>query len=220
MMNKNLQTAVLLTGVNQTDHLRQFEVLSEQIHNNCYSITTILESRNCPSVKSAVESIVTGIVKQTDPELKLKRKQLAIQVLRAWYENKFEGESKKPSLVIMISDFEQFDSNCIKDFLMILVISAVHLPIVLVIGVATAFKTLQNTLPSHILNRMDTNVFQSKSSTDMLNEILDKVILNSNAPFHLSGRSFKILMDIFLFYDYSLHSFIQGKCNQYKSFFV
>lgn len=111
----------------------------------------------------------------------------------------------------MLNDFEQFDTSCVKDLITILTISAAHIPLVLVIGVATAYKTLQNVLPSHVLNRMDTNVFQSKSSTEMLNQILDKVVLNPKASFHLSGRSFKILMDIFLFYDYSLHSFLQGE---------
>jgi origin recognition complex subunit 3 len=213
--SKNLQTAVLLTGVNQTDHLKQFEVLSQQITNNCHSIVTILESRNCPSLKSAVESLVSGIIKNNDEGLKLKRKQLTFQVLQSWYQD-FYQDKEKPSIIVMVNDFEQFDTQCIKDLITILCSFSSQLPIILVIGVATAFKTLHNVLPSHVINHMDTHVFQSESSTEMLNIILDKVILNPDCPFHLSGRSFKILMDIFLFYDYSLNSFLQG----YKIFML
>jgi origin recognition complex subunit 3 len=44
----------------------------------------------------------------------------------------------------------------------------------------------------------------------MLNKILESSILRPESPFHLSGKSFKVLMDIFLFYDYSLNGFLKG----------
>lgn len=110
----------------------------------------------------------------------------------------------------MIADFEQFNPLIIQEIIGILTSYHNRLPIMLILGVATAFQTIHNVLPFHITSKMTANIFQAESSTSMLNRILDEIILTHHSPFFLSGKSFKILMDIFLFYDYSLSSFIQG----------
>lgn len=209
----NLQTAVLLTGVNQTDHLKQFDSLALKIVNNCYSITSILRSRDCPNVKAAIECLVGGFVNdnsdEEDNKVRLKKKQQTLPVLKAWFESEYEN-MKKPKLVVMIADFEQFNPLVIQEVIGILTSYGNRLPFVLIIGVATAFQAIHNVLPFHITSKITANIFQAESSTSMLNRILDEVILTHHSPFFLSGKSFKILMDIFLFYDYSINSFIQG----------
>lgn len=212
----NLQTAVLLTGVNQTDHLKQFSTLSGQITNNCNTIITILKSRDCPNLKSAVELLVSGFLHHEDSDESFKKKQLTMTVLEAWYRQHFGSLLNKPSLVVMIADFEQFNTNCIQDLITLLCSYTNRLPLVLIVGVATAFKTLHNVLPSHVTLKLDANVFQAESSTVMMNKILEEVVLTSRSPFHLSKNAFNILIEMFLFYDYSLHSFIKG----YKVFML
>ncbi|KAL7039524.1 hypothetical protein ACKWTF_000014 [Chironomus riparius] len=214
----NLQTAVLLTGVNQIDHFKQLDLLSQKISNNCFSMVSILKSRDCSNnIKYTIESLVGGLiyghVNNDDSEnihLKLKKKQLTLSVLEAWYHNRFGSAEHKPKLVIILADFEQFPTNILQDFVSILCSYSSRLPLVLIIGLATAFKTLHSVLPFHITNKISVNIFQAESSSSMLNRILDEVILTHHCPFFLSGKSFKILLDIFLFYDYSLQSFIQG----------
>ena len=215
----NLQTAVLMTGVNQIDHFKQFDLLSQKISNNCFSIVTILKSRDCSNIKYTIESLVAGLIygKVVDDEddcenlhVKLKKKQLTLSVLEAWYNNKFASAKDKPKLVIMLADFEQFPPHVMQDLVSILCSYTSRLPLMLMAGIATAFKTLHSVLPFHITNKISVNIFQAESSSCMLNRILDEVILTHHCPFFLSGKSFKVLLDIFLFYDYSLQSFIQG----------
>lgn len=146
----------------------------------------------------------------------MKKKLLTLPVLEAWYKSNFKKSEEKPKLIIMMADFEQFNPLILQELIEIFCSYTHRLPIVLILGVATAFKTLHNVLPFHITSKITANVFQAESSTSMLNRILDEVILTHQAPFFLSGKSFKILMDIFLFYDYSLNSFIQG----YKAFML
>lgn len=165
-------------------------------------------------MKSAVEILVAGFINQEENEddemsVKLKKNQLTLPVLEAWYHEQYQHKTK-PSLVVMIADFELFNSTCIQELITILSSYTDRLRFVLVLGVATAFKALHNVLPAHITNKLDSHVFQSDSSTSMLNKILDEAILTHKSPFQLSGKSFKILIDVFLFYDYSLNSFIQG----------
>lgn len=218
----NLQTAVLLTGINQTDHFKQFDVLSEKISNNSFSIVSILKSMNCPNIKSSIESLVSALiynktehndvndVEEEASNLKLKKKQLTLSVLEAYYNNKYKDAAVKPKLVIILADFEQFPPQVVQDLISILCSYTSKLPLVLIIGIATAFKTLHSVLPFHITNKIAVNIFPTESSSSMLNSILDEIILTHHSPFFLSGKSFQILLDIFLFYDYSLHSFIQG----------
>lgn len=215
---ENLQTAVLLTGVNQTDHLKQFKTLSQQITNNCSSRVTILQSRDCTTLKSAVEMLVSGFISQQDEgdEYGFKKRQLTLPVLEAWYRHRYGTSETKPLLVVMIGDFEQFNATCVQELISILCCYTNRLPFVLIAGVATAFKALHNVLPSHITNKMNVNIFESESSMVMLNRILEEVVLTHRSPFQLSGKSFQILMDVFTFYDFSLHSFIKG----YKIFML
>lgn len=151
-----------------------------------------------------------------DDELKMKKKQLTFYVLEAWYRGNYGSSSSKPSLVVMISDFEQFNKDCVQSLISIMCSYANRLPFVLVVGIATAFKALHNVLPPHVVNQMYTKVFRAETSTVMLNRILEEVILTPHNPVQLSGKALKILMDIFLFYDYSLHSFVKG----YKAFML
>lgn len=176
-----------------------------------------MKSRDCSSVKTAIECLVSEFVNKNDEdEHKMKKKLLTLPVLEAWYKSNFKNSEAKPRLVIMMADFEQFNPLILQELVEIFCSYTHRLPIVLILGVATAFKTLHNVLPFHITSKITANVFQAESSTSMLNKILDEVILTHEAPFFLSGKSFKILMDIFLFYDYSLNSFIQG----YKAFML
>jgi origin recognition complex subunit 3 len=211
---------VLLTGVNQTDHFKQFDSLSLKIFNNCPSIVTVLKSRDCPTLKSAIETLVHGLIynknqigdtEHSDEEsldVKLKKKQLTLSVLVAWFNNNFKNS--RPKLVIMLADFEQFNPVVMQELIEILCAYTSRLPLVMILGIATAFKTLHNVLPFNITSKITANVFQAESATSMLNRILNEIILTHHCPFFLSGKSFNVLVDIFLFYDYSLHSFIQG----------
>lgn len=214
-----MQTAILLTGVNQVDHIKQFDSLALQITNDCSSAVTILQSRDCPNLKSAIEALAGGIIHQLQnykPHSNLKRNCMTLNVLESLYQNSYSESETKPKLVIMLADFEQFNQNVLQELFNNLCLYTTRLPIVLVLGIATAYKTLHNVLPFHITSKINVSIFQTEPSTVMLNKILQEVVLAPHSTFHLSGKSFKILMDIFLFYDYSLHSFIQG----YKIFML
>jgi origin recognition complex subunit 3 len=211
----NLQTAVVMTGVNQTDHEKMFHMLISMTIEDCASIKIVLTSQDCPNIKTAIEALVTSVLNRTEynvDSLNLKKRQLTMSTLESWYADDPHVEN----ITIMIPDFEQFNPTCIQELISILCAYSLRIPLILVVGVATAFKALHNVLPDHITSQLDISVFQSDSSTVMLNKILDEVILTHGSPFHLSGRSFKTLMDIFLFYDYSLHNFLSG----YKMFML
>lgn len=187
--------------------MKHFELLADNIVNNCFTITSILKSRDCSSVKGAIETLVGGFINRNE---KFKKKQLTFPVLEAWFRCNYKDSNEKPKLVMMLADFEQFNPLILQKLIEIFISYTHRLPIVLILGVATAFKAVHNVLPFHITSKINAHIFQAESSSSMLNRILNEVILTHHSSFFLSGKSFKILMDIFLFYDYSLSSFMQG----------
>ncbi|XP_055600786.1 origin recognition complex subunit 3 [Uranotaenia lowii] len=211
-----LPTAALLTGINQIDHLSQFESLAGNIRNNTYSLVVMLQSRDCPSMKVTVEAIVSGFVEeQRDGEdsvegRQLRRNQLNLGVLKEWYLEKHRRMERKPNLSIIIPDFELFSPDVLQDLILVLNSYAPDLPFVLIFGVATSVNTVHTVLPYHVTSKIKLSIFQSEPSIGNLNKILDNVLLSPFCPFHLSGKTFKLLVDIFLFYDFSVKGFIEG----------
>uniref|UniRef100_A0A182IX09 Origin recognition complex subunit 3 n=1 Tax=Anopheles atroparvus TaxID=41427 RepID=A0A182IX09_ANOAO len=209
-----LPTAALLTGINQIDHLSQIEKLADNIRNNTFSYVVVLQSRDGPSLKQAIETIVDGFVEEQPAEGSeakvLRKNQLNLEVLKAWFLEKHDGLERKPNLTIILPDFELFSPLVLQDIILILNSHATYLPFVLVFGVATTVTTIHSVLPYHVTSKIKISIFQSEPSIANLNNILDKVLLTPYCPFHLSGKVFKLMLDIFLFYDFSVNGFVQG----------
>uniref|UniRef100_A0A182W3P7 Origin recognition complex subunit 3 n=1 Tax=Anopheles minimus TaxID=112268 RepID=A0A182W3P7_9DIPT len=209
-----LPTAALLTGINQIDHLSQFEKLADDIHNNTLSIVVLLQARDGTNLKQAIETIVGKCIESPSRdrgnEKRFRKNQLNLDVLQAWYLETHANCDARPKLIIIVPDFELFNPVVLQDLIIILDSYATSLPFVLVFGVATDVSTIHNVLPYHVTSKIKISVFQSEPSATNLNKILNEVLLTPFCPFHLSGKVFKLLLDIFLFYDFSVNGFIEG----------
>lgn len=212
-----LPAAALLTGINQPDHHEQFETLSQRIKEQLSASVCVIQSRDCSSIKAAVEAMVYGFVEApyedeaNDDDVdrdhkRLRRTQCTMQVLVEWH----KSTQSESTLVVILPDFECFNGKILQDFILILSSYCSKIPIVLVLGVATAVSTLHNTLPYHVTSKIRLKIFQTQAAPVGLNEMLEKVILSPKHSFHLSGKAFKFLTHIFLFYDFSINGFIQG----------
>ncbi|XP_030375173.1 origin recognition complex subunit 3 [Scaptodrosophila lebanonensis] len=223
-----LPTAALLTGINQPDHLNQFETLTRRLHSENAARVCVLQSRDCSTLKAAVEAMVYNLIEaqsaggalsaeelDCDEEIerdrkRLRRTQCTMKQLKAWYLNNFDTSQNRRALVIILPDFECFNTAVLQDFILILSAHSSSLPFVLVLGVATAMSAVHSTLPYHVSSKIKLRVFQTQPAPAGLNEMLDKVLLSPQYTFHLSGKAFKFLTYIFLYYDFSIQGFIQG----------
>ncbi|XP_055854624.1 origin recognition complex subunit 3 [Episyrphus balteatus] len=208
-----LPAAALLTGINQPDHHEQFETLSQRIREELSASVCVIQSRDCSSVKAAVETMVYGFVEEPFEEdeedrdhKRLRRSQCTMQVLAEWH----KSSQPESTLVVILPDFECFNGKILQDFILILSSYCSKVPIVLILGVATAVSALHSTLPYHVTSKIRLKIFQTQAAPVGLNEILEKVILSPKHSVHLSGKAFKFLTHIFLFYDFSINGFIQG----------
>ncbi|XP_011180479.2 origin recognition complex subunit 3 [Zeugodacus cucurbitae] len=251
-MEEIVPAAALLTGVNQPDHLEQFSTLTQRLLQKMSASVCMLQSRDCASLKSAVETMVYSFIESSErapstglpdedteqrEKKRLRRTQCNMRQLLHWYRRKYirpqldaDSElddeddevleecgsptkciSKRPhALVVILPDFECFNTTILQDFILMLSAYYTHLPFVLVFGVATAVSAVHNALPYHVTSKIKLCVFKTQTAPVCLNEILEHVILSPRYAFHLSGKAFKFLTHIFLYYDFSIHGFIQA----------
>ncbi|XP_053679319.1 origin recognition complex subunit 3 [Anopheles nili] len=209
-----LPTAALLTGINQIDHLSRFGKLADSIRNNTTSIAVLLHSRDASSLKHAIEAIVENMLQDESKDCTednvIRKNQLNLDVLRAWYMERHKKLKRKPNLIVILPDFELFNPTVLQDLILVLDSYAKWLPFVLIFGVATAVTTIHNVLPYYVTSKISINIFQSEPSLTNLNNIFDEALFSPHCPLHLSGKVFELLVNIFLFYDFSINGFIQG----------
>lgn len=205
-----LPTSVILTGINQSDHYGQFDNLSLKIENSLPSHTAILPARHCSNIKSAVQKMVGCFIDNdlNTEEQSIRQNQYTMQVLRSWF---FEKEGhQKSCLVVIIPDFELFNQTVLLDLISILTTYRSELPLILILGVATSVSALINLIPYHITSKLKFEVLKTLQSTTLLNSIINDVLLSPFCPFRLSRNVLTHLVDVFMYYDFSINSFIKG----------
>lgn len=131
-----------------------------------------------------------------------------MQVLRSWFFEKKDHE--KRCLVVIIPDFELLNQTVLLDLISILTTYRSELPLILILGVATSVSALINLIPYHITSKLKFEVLKTLESTTLLNSIINDVLLSPFCPFRLSRNVLTHLVDVFMYYDFSINSFIKG----------
>lgn len=85
--------AALLTGINQPDHLEQFDNLGQRINEQISASICLLQSRDCSSLKSAVETMIYNFIESPNEDgedrdhKRLRKTQCTMKQLKTWYHN-------------------------------------------------------------------------------------------------------------------------------------
>lgn len=195
---------VLQTGINQPDHMNMFRRLSEKISHQEDLHSVVLTSMEATNVKTAIEAIAGGFIRQfyEDEEVEIKKQNCTMRSLCGAY------MEHGGILAIVIPDFELFCKSTLRELVTILASYRSQLSLVVIFGVATSISSLEQMLPLKFTTRAKFHVFQTQSSIEILNDIVEKVILTESI--HLSGRVLQFLVEKFLFYDFSISGFVQG----------
>lgn len=126
-LNDKMPTTALLTGINQPDHYAFFKTFADELRRGEISLVCIIQARDCPNMKSAIETMVSGLMESakrededlgTTAEKHLRRSQYTVSVLKAWYASQYED--KQPTLTVIIPDFENFHRDILQQFILLL----------------------------------------------------------------------------------------------------
>ncbi|XP_026700259.1 origin recognition complex subunit 3 isoform X1 [Athene cunicularia] len=240
MKSKEIPTAALVLGnffkgVNVTDHDLTFRSLSEVLQNNITPYIALLEAKDCPGIKNLMQKLMGQLmncyidVDSSEDEdyvqVSHNRIRCSMTSLINWYEHvtkkpDSETPSKKrtsssrhwqsPPVVVVFKDMESFSTKVLQDFI---VISSQHiheLPLVLIFGIATSPMIIHSLLPHFVSSLLCIELFQSLSCKDHLSTIIDKLLLRASFPFKLGEKVLQVLINIFLYHDFSVQNFIKG----------
>ncbi|XP_075564338.1 origin recognition complex subunit 3 isoform X2 [Pelecanus crispus] len=240
MKSREIPTAALVLGVNVTDHDLTFRSLSEVLQNNVTPYIALLEAKDCPGIKNLMQKLmgqlmncyidVESLEDEDYVQVSQNRIRCSMTSLINWYESvtkrvalkKTDSEtlSKKrtsssrhwqsPPVVVIFKDMESFTTKVLQDFI---VISSQHireLPLVLIFGIATSPMIIHSLLPHSVSSLLCIELFQSLSCKEHLSTIIDKLLLTTQFPFKLGEKVLQVLINIFLYHDFSVQNFIKG----------
>ncbi|XP_066259603.1 origin recognition complex subunit 3 [Euwallacea similis] len=202
--SNEIPSAALLTGINMPDHEAQFKNLDKLLKDRITPHVALLHSQQCGKLKNLIESMIGQFLNNETtitPSLPL---------LQRWYDGLYETETKKLKLVVIILDFEGFSPKVLQNFILIISSYLHKLPFVLIFGIATSISSLYTSLPYHVISKINVQIFKCQPSTVHLNNVLEELLFTPFCPFQLGGRVFDLFTEIFLFYDFSVHNFVQN----------
>ncbi|KAH9500202.1 Origin recognition complex subunit 3 [Bulinus truncatus] len=125
-------------------------------------------------------------------------------------ENGIDKTVSKPHIVIMLEEVENINAGILQDFISLCSSYLTSLPIVLVMGIATAVTAIHQILPSSASSLMCMEKFHAPPASQYLTHLLDKLIMTADIPFKLGPKVFNFLLDNFLYNDFSIVNFIMG----------
>ncbi|KAM6406997.1 origin recognition complex subunit 3 isoform 4-T4 [Pluvialis apricaria] len=235
MKSREIPTAALVLGVNVTDHDLTFRSLSEVLQNNITPYIALLEAKDCPGIKNLMQKLlgqlmncyidVDSLEDEDCVQGSQNRIRCSMTSLINWYESvtkKTDSETlrkkrtsssrhwQSPPVVVIFKDMESFTTKVLQDFI---VISSQHiheLPLVLIFGIATSPMIMHSLLPHSVSSLLCIELFQSLSSKEHLSTIIDKLLLTTRFPFKLGEKVLQVLINIFLYHDFSVQNFIKG----------
>lgn len=218
-----ISTALLMLGVNVSDHSLFFKQLSNHL-TLVTSMVAVVSSKSCTSIKSMIQNIIIQLIDSQseiigessrgsdvdsddeDTDVYLKRTQYDFLNFQDYYHD----SSCKSKLIIILQDYESFPNTILNEFLLILHEYIVSLPFVLICGISTSPSIIHSSLNYDVISTMKIHTFYNQPSIECLNLISDRIILNNKFPVVLHHTIVEFLIDNFLFYDFSLNTFMKG----------
>ncbi|XP_041352594.1 origin recognition complex subunit 3-like [Gigantopelta aegis] len=234
-----IPTAALITGVNTPDHAVMFTNLVLLLKEKVTPLVSTLRSKDCPNLKSAITKMISHftsnpnlMLDEDDAEIVPRKRNYPTTMtsLVTWYKKKCimkvnevspkkrkvkTGEAaadvtSQPPLVVVLEDMESFAPQMLQDFIVICSNYLHDLPFVLVFGIATAVTVVHRLLPNAVSSLLCMEKFQAPPSTDYLTLVINKVLMTPDYPFKLGAKVFQLLLDVFLYHDFSVVNFVKS----------
>nr|CAJ38812.1 putative origin recognition complex subunit 3 protein [Platynereis dumerilii] len=227
-----IPTAALITGVNTPDHSVMFSNLSTMLEERVTPHVALLRSKDCSNVKQIMSKTLSQFMENADlvdedeeevGSINVNKVSCTMSNLASWYaaiseksvsprkKQKIEGSSSsRKNLVVILEDFESFHPQVLQDFVTICSQHLSSIPLVLVFGIATAVTAVHQLLPHQVSSLLSMEKFQAPPSSQYLTSAIQNILLTTSVPLKLGSKVFNLLMDLFLYHDFSVQNFIRG----------
>ncbi|XP_044277636.1 origin recognition complex subunit 3 [Varanus komodoensis] len=232
--SSEIPAAAVVLGVNVTDHDLTFKSLSEILQNDVTPFVVSLRSKECPDIKHLLQKMMIQLMdchvevdsseEEESSKISPSRIHCSVANLTKWYRNitkttdstasyKKTSSSRhweSPPVVVIFKDMESFTTKVLQDFIIISSHCIHEFPLVLIFGMATSPMIIHKLLPCSVSSLLCIELFQSLSCKEHLTRVIDKLLLTSQFPFKLSEKVLQVLINLFLYHDFSVQNFIKG----------
>ncbi|KAF9207972.1 Origin recognition complex subunit 3 [Podila verticillata] len=199
-----------------TDDMKAESTISAASSSN---YVAILQSKDCFHLKSALKSMIEqflsleieGAVNPFEEGARLQHYDMI--ALERWYRSicKQLGEQqKKPTLIVIIQDFESFDHDTLQDLVTICSNYQDRIQFVLLMGLATSMDALHQGLSKSALSLLQTRKFQMQQSNECLTAIVEDLFIHANVGLMVGPLPLKQLIDQFMHYNFSVGGFVSN----------
>ncbi|KAI9203629.1 origin recognition complex subunit 3 N-terminus-domain-containing protein [Polychytrium aggregatum] len=230
---RELPTALVFAGTNISDHTPVFkQIASQTLESGRCDRVAMLYSKDCPNLKSILSNMIEQIIGRqkaletetvaADDEddditdLFASKRGICsvatddIQLLLGWHAEWTAGKSRDGKLVLIVPDFEGFDTVVLHDFIRILSSYQHTLPFVLILGIATSMSAIHQAFPRSVLSLLRTQTFTIEQSTTYINKIVEHIFIRRHRGMKLSFSSFHNMLDDFNLCSRSAKSFMNS----------
>ncbi|KAG8940050.1 hypothetical protein FRC04_005683, partial [Tulasnella sp. 424] len=151
-----------------------------------------LHARDCANLTSAMRCLILGFVGQVAADededdlngvggSRSGGPALAnydINLLEAWY-RPFAKRRSPPKLVVVISDFEAFDTEVLEGLLYICSRHATTLPLVFIFGISTSSSYVQESLSFKTQTCLELNSFAAAGGQELFQSVMEAIFFSS-----------------------------------------
>ncbi|KAJ2112271.1 Origin recognition complex subunit 3 [Coemansia sp. RSA 922] len=216
-----MSTAVAFAGVNTGDHSKLFESLQAQLTASGHHVA-LLESQYCTSLASMLKCMLDQILSSLDEGqrsagnsrlgvlagAKTIAYDMGLLKLR-WDEAAGSTNTRSSRVVVILQDFEGFAPMVVDDFVRIATSYCHSVPIVVVLGLATSYESIHQSLTKASISMLNVEKFNLQRSKECIDAAIRSVFVRATDMLSFGAEAYKSLLDQFLLYNFSITGFVK-----------
>ncbi|KAJ1897290.1 Origin recognition complex subunit 3 [Kickxella alabastrina] len=217
-----IAAAVAFSGVNTGDHSKLFQSLQNQLVSRGHHVA-LLESQYCSSLPNMLKALLDqvsaslGVSDSTGPRGKSSSAVFGVgssaktipydmSLLKLWWD--MSKTSKDSRAVIILQDFEGFAPMIVDDFVRIAARYCQEVPIVVVLGLATSYESIHQSLTKASISMLNVERFNLQRSKQCIDAVIRSIFVEGASTLLFGAESYKSLIDQFLMYNFSITGFV------------
>ncbi|KAJ1945171.1 Origin recognition complex subunit 3 [Linderina macrospora] len=214
-----LATAVAFAGVNTGDHSKLFTMLRVRLQAAGHH-AVLLESQYCTTLPNMLRALLDQVFGGTSAGEVSEDSVVATgtrtinydaSLLALWWgEEKQAGRvTEDTRIAVILQDFEGFPPLVVDDFVRIATGYCQQVPIVLVLGLATSYESLHQSLTKSSISMLNVERFNLQRSKECIDAVVTKMLIEGACVLAFGAEAYKSLLDQFLLYNFSISAFVR-----------
>lgn len=183
-----IATAVVLPGANIANHTRFFKQMKTELSGLPNVHLVSIATKDCVNFKTALNHIVKNLTEKStdllaDEDFKYDRRlRYDLEIVADWCRRRVRSDPEITSLndlriVISVDDADSFDVTILSDLFRMLSSYGSHIPVKLVLSVATSIQVYEEKLPRSVIRLLDGRAIVVENAVDGLVTIVKSTLL-------------------------------------------